>query len=163
MAMSGTCLRAGSLRLSLAMVLGLLTISAYVVAPILFAQLDSHQAGMIAGAMFYLVNIGVLFLSLAVAMFWFRMKEKSLLLWLPLLFLALLVAANAFILAPHMQALKDAVGVMSELAKDDPQRMQFGILHGISAVCHLLAALLAALLVALGGRTVEKQMAGIHG
>jgi len=151
MAISAVCIRTGAIRLCLAMMLGLLIVSGYIVAPILFAHADSAaQAGMLAGKIFHMVNIGVLFLAAAVASFWMR-TGSSRLNWVLLVLMTLLVAGNEFGLAPLIQSLKDSVGAISNLAKDDPQRVQFGVYHGISALCHLLASTIACLLVALGG------------
>lgn len=153
MALSATCVRMGALRLCLAMLLGLLLVSGYVVAPVLFAKAENAmQAGMLAGNIFHIVNMGALFLAAAVASFWLRGGLAGRWHWLLLVILALLLAGNEFVIAPHIQAIKDAAGAIDALAKDDPQRVQFGIYHGISAVCHLLATLCAALLVALGSK-----------
>jgi len=152
MAMNAACIRMGAIRLCLAMMLGLLVVSGYVVTPILFAKADSSmQAGMLAGHIFHIVNIGVLFLAVAVASFWMRSHAAGRLNWILLLLIILLISSNEFGISPLIQDIKDSVGAIDALAKDDPQRMQFGMYHGISAVCHLLASLMAALLVALGG------------
>jgi len=153
MGMSKACVRMGGIRLALAMVLALLVVPGFVVAPVLFAKLDSHTAGMVAGAIFHVANVGILLLSAAVAAFWMRLPSMGWLSWSMLGVLVLLVCANEFAIAPVMQSMKDAVGDISSLPKDDPQRMQFGILHGISEVVHLLASLLALLLVARGGES----------
>jgi len=138
------------------MMLGLLVVSGYVVTPILFAKADSSmQAGMLAGHIFHMVNMGVLFLAAAVATFWMRSHTAGRLNWVLLLLIVLLISINEFGISPLIQALKDSAGAIDALAKDDPQRVQFGIYHGISAVCHLLASLMAALLVALGGRVCK--------
>jgi len=161
MAISGTlssdCMRIGAIRLCLAMMLGLLVVSGYVVAPILFTHADSAmQAGMLAGHIFHVVNIGVLFLAAAIAAFWMRLEGIGRLNWLLLLFIMVLLASNEFVISPLIQDIKDSVGAIDSLAKDDPQRVQFGIYHGVSAVCHLLASCMAALLVALGGKVCKK-------
>jgi len=101
------------------------------------------------------VNIGVLFLAVAVASFWMRSHAAGRLNWILLLLVILLISINEFGISPLIQDIKDSVGAIDALAKDDPQRMQFGMYHGISAVCHLLASLMAALLVALGGRVCK--------
>jgi len=136
--------------------LGLLVVSGYVVTPILFTKADSSmQAGMLAGHIFHMVNIGVLFLGVAVASFWMRSHTAGRLNWILLLLIVLLISINEFGISPLIQDIKDSVGAIDALAKDDPQRMQFGMYHGISAVCHLLASLMAALLVALGGKAYK--------
>jgi len=152
MVMNAACIRMGAIRLCLTMMLGLLVVSGYVVTPILFTKADSSmQAGMLAGHIFHIVNIGVLFLAVAVASFWMRSHAAGRLNWILLLLIILLISINEFGISPLIQSIKDSSGAIDALAKDDPQRMQFGMYHGISAVCHLLASLMAALLVALGG------------
>ncbi|PCI42776.1 MAG: hypothetical protein COB41_08810 [Proteobacteria bacterium] len=154
--LSANCLRMGAIRLCLAMMLGLLMVSGYVVTPILFAKAESSmQAGMLAGHIFHMVNIGVLFLAAAVASFWMRSHTAGRLNWVLLLLIVLLISINEFGISPLIQGIKDSVDAIDALAKDDPQRVQFGMYHGVSAVCHLLASLMAALLVALGGRVCK--------
>ena len=152
MALSASCFRMGAIRFCLAMILGLLLVSGYVVAPVLFAKAESSMlAGMLAGHIFHVANAGVIFLVAAVAAFWIRLGGVGRLNWILLLLVAVFVAGNEFILSPMMQALKDAAGAMDALPKDDPQRMQFAMYHGVSAVLHLIASGMAVLLVALGG------------
>jgi len=142
-------IRMGAIRLCLAVILGLLLVPAYVVAPILFAQADSSaQAGMLAGYIFHTVNINILFLAVAVGSFWIKGSDVGYFNWGLLLLMVLLVAVNEFAVSPLMQALKDSAGAIDLLPKDDSQRVSFGIYHGISAIFHLLASLMAALLVA---------------
>jgi len=153
MTISKACIRMGGIRLSLAMIFGLLVVSGFVVAPVLFSALDTHTAGLVAGKIFHVANIGILLLSATVAAFWLRSAPMGWLNWSLLALLVLLVCANEFAIAPVMQTLKDTAGDISALAKSDPQRVQFGILHGISEIVHLLAALMALLLVAMGGES----------
>jgi len=146
------CIRGGAVRLLLALMLGLLVVSGYVVAPILFAKAGSaHEAGRLAGAIFHTVNIALLFMAAAVGSFWIRMRSISRLNWGALIVLLLLVAVNEFAVSPILAELKAAAGPIDKLAADDPQRAAFGMWHGVSAVIHLLASAAAALLVMLGG------------
>jgi len=141
------CLRAGSVRLSLALVLALLVVPGYVVVPVLFASLDSHAlAGHLAGNIFHITNRGILLLLLAVTAFWWK-RGVGRWRWIMLVVVACLVGVNEFILAPAMETLKS----IDALSADDPKRIEFGIWHGVSVVLHLLASLAAAVLVALGG------------
>ncbi|OIO67672.1 MAG: DUF4149 domain-containing protein [Zetaproteobacteria bacterium CG12_big_fil_rev_8_21_14_0_65_55_1124] len=147
---SASCLRAGSIRLALALVLALLVVPGYVVAPVLFANLDtSAQAGHLAGLIFHIANRAILLLLIAVALFW-RGREAGRWRWILLTALLLLCGTQEFVLAPHMQAMKDAMGPIDALPKDSPQRAAFGMWHGISALLHLAASLFAAGLTALG-------------
>ncbi|PIP01909.1 MAG: DUF4149 domain-containing protein [Zetaproteobacteria bacterium CG12_big_fil_rev_8_21_14_0_65_54_13] len=151
--MSVACIRIGAVRLCLAMMLALLIVPGYIVAPVLFSAASSQAvAGELAGKVFHISMISLLFMAAAVAAFWMRMQAEQIGLrrWLLLLVVVLLVAVNAFALAPIMADIKAQMGPIDLVAKDDPQRQLFGMWHGISAVLHLLASLVTALLVALG-------------
>ncbi|MDQ6971257.1 MAG: DUF4149 domain-containing protein [Mariprofundaceae bacterium] len=145
-----SCLRAGTVRLALALILALLVVPGYVVAPSLFAHLDSAaQAGALAGDIFHIANRALFLLIFAVALFW-RGHEAGRWRWSLLGALLLLCLLSAFVLAPHMAALKEAMGPIDALPADDPARARFGLWHGVSALLHLAASLLAVGLVALG-------------
>lgn len=150
--MSVVCFRIGAVRLALALMLGLLAVSGYVVAPILFAEAGSRTlAGALAGDIFHIVNRGVIFLAAAVMVFWLRMGGARIgwLRWALLLTVVVMVAANAFGVAPLIADLKTQAGPIDQLAADDPQRQQFALWHGVSAILHLIATLAAAVLVAI--------------
>ena len=140
------------MRLLLAMMLGLIVVSGYVVAPLLFAKAgSSHEAGRLAGEIFHVVNNGVIIMAVAVGAFWLRMKSTSMLNWSLLLVLASLVGMNEYGVSPIIAELKLAAGPIDQLAEGDPMRAKFGMWHGVSAVLHLLAAIASAMLVMLGG------------
>lgn len=146
------CIRAAAIRLALAMMLGLIVVSGYVVTPLLFAKLaTSAEAGRLAGDLFHLVNVGVLILAAAVAGFWIRIKELGRLNWGILAAVVLFLALNEFVIFPHLAEIKAQTGPIDQLAADDVRRSEFGILHGVSAALHLLAAVASAILVMLGG------------
>jgi len=146
------CVRGGAVRLLLAMMLGLIVVSGYVVAPLLFAKAgSSHEAGRLAGEIFHVVNNGVIIMAVAVGAFWLRMKSTSMLNWSLLLVLASLVGINEYGVSPIIAELKLAAGPIDQLAEGDPMRAKFGMWHGVSAVLHLLAAIASAMLVMLGG------------
>jgi len=152
MAMRPECMRGAAIRLSLALMAGLLIVTGYVVVPVLFARAaSSAEAGMLAGHIFHIVNRGVLLLAVAVALFWWRMGGVGKLRWAILLTVMVSVAVNEFALTPAIVDIKNQAGPIEELAKDHPQRIAFGMWHGISAVIHLLASLCTAVLVMLGG------------
>ncbi|MDQ6990786.1 MAG: DUF4149 domain-containing protein [Mariprofundaceae bacterium] len=151
MAVSKACVRMAGIRLSLGMILALLIVPGFVIPPVLFSKLDTHTAGMVAGSIFHISNLGILLLSASVAAFWMRLSSLGWLNWTLLGVIVVLVCANEFAIAPVMQSLKDTAGDISALAKDDPQKIQFGILHGISEIVHLLASIMAVVLVAFGG------------
>ena len=154
--MSVACIRIGSVRLCLALMLALLVVPGYVVAPVLFAKAGSSAlAGELAGAVFHMANLGLIFLALAVIVFWLRMgREPSALVgrlrWTLLLAILLLVAGNEYAIAPMIADLKVQMGPIDQVAAENPLRQQFGMWHGVSAVLHLLASLAATGLVALG-------------
>jgi hypothetical protein len=146
------CIHAAAVRLALAMMLGLIVVSGYVVTPLLFAKLaTSAEAGNLAGELFHLVNTGTLILAAAVAGFWVRIKGLGRLNWSLLIVVALFLALNEFILFPQLAEIKAQIGPIDQLADDDVRRSQFGTLHGVSAALHLLAAIASAILVMLGG------------
>jgi hypothetical protein len=153
MALSGACLRAGSLRLCLALILALLVVPGFVVAPILFAKAGStYLAGMLAGDIFHVANRTIVILTLAVATFWWRQGGAGRSSWLLLGLVLLLVIVNEWGISPVIEALKTQIGHgFDTLAKHDPLRVRFGIWHGVSAVLHLITTLAAAWLVAAGG------------
>ena len=149
------CIRIGSVRLCLALMLGLLAVSGYVVAPVLFAKAGSvSTAGMLAGEIFHVANFGLMLLSAAVAMLWFSMRNGGFQIgrirWLLLIALAVLIVGNEFAVSPILADLKAEIGPMDMVSRDDPLRQKFGMWHGVSAVIHLGAAIAAALMVALG-------------
>lgn len=145
------CVRGAAVRLMLALMFGLLVVSGYVVAPILFAKAgSSHEAGRLAGEIFHVVNNGVIIMAVAVAAFWFRMKSVTKLNWGMLLVLGSLVAINEYGVFPMIAELKLAAGPIDALADDDPLRQTFGMWHGVSAVIHLLASIVAAILLLMG-------------
>ncbi len=129
------------MRLASAGIFGLLLASGYVTAPVLFAQAPSRQlAGMLAGSVFHVVNLAGFVLLAAVATLGWRGMGW----WLQvaLLGLALLLALNEFGVAPVIARLK---------AAGDVDRHAFVLWHGLAAVMHLVATLLAAMLVTCHG------------
>jgi len=149
------CVRIGSVRLCLALMLGLLVVSGYVVVPVLFAKAGSHAlAGSLAGSVFHLANLGIIFLAAAVMVFWLRMAKSGMVIgrlrWVLLLIVVVLVLGNEYGITPVIVDLKARMGPIDLVADDDPQRKLFGIWHGVSALIHMFAAIAAAVLVALG-------------
>ncbi len=149
------CIRIGSVRLCLALILGLLVVSGYVVAPVLFAKAGSHAlAGSLAGAIFHVANMGIVFLAAAVTVFWLRMRKSGMVIgrlrWSLLLLVVVLVAGNEYGVTPVIAELKAQMGPIDLVAADDPLRKLFGIWHGVSALIHMFAAIAAVVLVAFG-------------
>jgi hypothetical protein len=134
------------LRLSLALMLGLLVVPAYVVAPILFTELESLQAGLIAGKIFHVSNIAALILAVAAMVFAFRIQvQKST--WYLLGFLVLMVAINAFGVSAMMTMIKAEAGDISALAKDNPLRLAIAFWHGIGSIMQLISTVFLVVLV----------------
>lgn len=125
---------------------GGLWVVGYLVAPILFANVDERrQAGELAGHMFSAINYvglvcGGLLLLLALTRSgrgWFRHPRViALLLMLTLILLA------TFVLQPMMQELK-----LSGLTPGSEAAARFGQLHGVSSVSYLITSLLGLFLV----------------
>ncbi len=134
------------LRLSLALMLGLLLVPAYLVAPILFAELEPMQAGAIAGKIFHLSYVAVLLLAVAAAVFAYRIRAQKMT-WYLLGFVVLMVATNAFVVSAMMEAIKAEAGDISALPKDDPMHLAFAFWHGISSVMQLMSSLFLVVLV----------------
>lgn len=134
------------LKLSLALMLALLIVPAYVVAPVLFAELSSVQAGLIAGKIFHISNLAFLMLCVAASLFARRLRvAKSS--WYLLLTVAVLVAINVFGVSTMMALIKAEAGDISLLGKEEPLRWAFAFWHGLGSILQLLAALLVAVLV----------------
>jgi len=149
---SKACLRAGAVRLSLALILALLVVPGFMVAPVLFGNLDSRAlAGHLAGIMFHLSNRGILMLLLALVFFWWK-RNAGKWRWILLSAVACLVGLNEWVMSPHMEYLKSIMGSIDALPQGDPHRAEFGMWHGVSEVLHLLATLAAVVLAALGWR-----------
>lgn len=153
MSLSSSCLRAGGLRLCLALMFGLLLVPGFVVAPILFAKAGStYLAGKLAGYIFHVVNKTVVILALAVAAFWWRQGKVARTDWILLGLFFLLVVVNEWAITPAIVHLKAQIGHgFDTLPKTNPLIVRFGRWHGVSAVLYLLATLSAAWLVASGG------------
>jgi len=134
------------LRLSLALMLGLLVVPAYVVAPVLFAELESAQAGLIAGKIFHVSNLAILILAVAAGLLSYRIKVKKMT-WYILGMITLMVAINAFGVSAMMAMIKTEAGDITALTKEDPLRWAFAFWHGIGSVIQLVSSLLLVVLV----------------
>ena len=141
-----TALQYAGLKLSFALMLGLLVVPAYVVAPMLFTELESATAGLIAGKVFHISNLAILILAMASALFCYRIEvAKST--WYLLLSVFLLVAINVFGVSSVMAMIKVEAGDISSLASDDKLRFLFAFWHGLGSILQLISTLLMAALV----------------
>ncbi len=134
------------LRLSLALMLGLLVVPAYVVTPVLFAELESTQAGLIAGKIFYTSNLSILILAIAAALFCRRIQVKKSI-WYLLALVALAVFINTFGVTNMMSMIKAEAGDISTLGDDDPLRWAFMFWHGMGSMLQMVGSILALVLV----------------
>lgn len=138
-------------RVLLALWVGGLWTSGYLVAPLLFAMLDDRQlAGQIAGNVFRIMNyIGIAvgsYLLIIVALNSGRRRIKEWRFW-SLAVMLLLILIAAFIIQPMMEELK-----IQGIAEGTANAAQFGRLHGISSIMFLINSILGLLLVANGVR-----------
>ncbi|MDQ6988752.1 MAG: DUF4149 domain-containing protein [Mariprofundaceae bacterium] len=136
-------------KLSLALMLGLLVVPAYVVAPILFKTLVGQDAGLLAGQIFHVCNLAVLILAVAALVFAYRMQVATST-WYMLWLVVLLVAANAFGVATVMAMIKAEAGDISALAQADSMRWMFAFWHGLGSILHLMSSVLLVILVMQG-------------
>lgn len=120
--------------------IGALWTAGYIAAPVLFAQLDSQDAGRIAGELFSIVAwISVV---CGAALFLMQQAIKGRASWLRsglVLAMTTLVACSEWLVRPAMEATRLADGTPGD---------GFGKLHAVSAVLYLAASLLAVVLVA---------------
>ena len=129
--------------------LGLLVVPAYVFAPLLFVELESAQAGLIAGKAFHLSNMSILILALAASVFCYRIRvAKST--WYLLCAVTLMVLINTFGVASMMTMIKAEAGDISTLGNDDPLRWAFSFWHGMGSIIQLLSTVLMVALVMKG-------------
>lgn len=154
-----TYLFIGIERVLLALWIGGLWVSGYLVVPTLFALLDDRQlAGLLAGRLFQTMNyvglgvgaylISSIFISSAEQKFSEKLKEWRV--WV-LVFMLIMISVAAFIIQPMMQELK-----MQGLAEGSVQASQFGKLHGVSSILFLINSVLGLLLVGAGLRNKSR-------
>lgn len=123
----------------------------FVVAPVLFAELDRHTAGTLAGILFHYLN----FTGLVIGGWLLLRNRLTSQATVPALLLALmllLILINEFGIAPEIAVLREAgFAVGSEAAS------RFGLLHGAASVLYLINALFGLVLVAIGVCGVARQ------
>jgi hypothetical protein len=144
----------GALRVGEALVqtvwVGALWTVGYLVAPALFAHIDSTaEAGRIAGELFSIVAVlglacgGLLLLGLRGR----RGRGAGRLRAATILVMMLLVSASEWLVRPMMEAAR---------LPDGAPGPDFGMLHGISAALYLGASLAGVFLVAAGGGRISR-------
>jgi hypothetical protein len=166
MSISKTCWFVGIERVLLALWIGGLWVTGYLVVPTLFATLDDrHTAGLLAGRIFHTMNyvgLGIgTYLLISVLMssgeqkFNLMLREWRLH-WREgaLATMLLLITVAAFVIQPMMQELKT-----QGIAEGSVQAAQFGRLHGVSSVLFLINSVLGLLLVGTGlRRTIANEV-----
>ena len=149
MSISKTCWFAGIERVLLALWIGGLWVTGYLVVPTLFATLDDrHTAGLLAGRIFQTMNyvgLGIgTYLLISILRTASEHKLKEWRAW-TLATMLLLIAVAAFVIQPMMQELK-----IQGIAEGSAQASQFGRLHGISSILFLINSVLGIILVGAG-------------
>jgi hypothetical protein len=128
-------------RVLLTLWVGGLWVSGFIVAPLLFAGLESRAlAGALAGNLFSIMSyIGLACGTLLLAFAWLRRKHQATRwsLWVIMMMLALVILGE-FVLAPMITQLRSA-GLV-----DTPR---FGQLHGLAAVLFVSNCVLGLVLV----------------
>jgi hypothetical protein len=139
-------------RVLLALWVGALWTVGFVVAPVLFAELDRPLAGSIAGILFRYLNHAGLVIG---AFLLLRNRLSSGAATAPALLLVLmlgLILINEFGLAPQIAALREA-----GFAAGSAEAARFGRLHGAASVLYLVNALFGLTLLVIGIRPGVRQ------
>lgn len=117
----------------------------YLVAPVLFSQLDDRiVAGMLAGQMFSIISyIGLMSASILLITQLLRHGLPSRQHWLSgvLIIMLILTGIGEFVLQPQMAALK-AAGLAGE------NITQFSRVHGMASILYLLNSVMGLVLIA---------------
>ena len=132
-------------RILLALWVGALWVSGFMVAPLLFAELDDRAlAGSIAGSLFTLTSyLGLLCSALLLIINGLTVRAAN---WraVVIVIMLLLVAIGQFVITPMVADLR--VQGLTDSAR-------FGQLHGIASVLFLITSVLGLVLVAAGQRS----------
>ena len=136
-------------RLLLTLWVGSLWGVGYLAVPVLFQELDSRQAGTLAGHMFTPLALAGLVIGLVLLALALGAPRGGRSLWRVGLLAAMLVltAANEFWLHPYIATLRDA-----GIPEGSQQAAGFARLHGVSAVMYLATAIAGLVLAAAGVR-----------
>ena len=138
-------------RILLTLWVGSLWTTGYIVAPVLFKQLDRVTAGNVAGQLFTIISyVGLIVVVLLLLVAILQSGLHALQSWRNriLLIMFLLILIGQFGLQPMMADLK-AAGLQGEHAR------QFATLHGVASVLYLINSILGLALVSWGVRSSE--------
>lgn len=134
-------------RILLALWVGALWTVGFLVAPVLFSELDRHTAGSIAGILFHYLNLAGLLIGGFLLVRNRRAEQAATAPALLLVLMLLSILINEFGFAPEIAALRETgFAAGSETAK------RFGLLHGAASVLYLINALFGATLLAIWER-----------
>lgn len=133
-------------RVLIALWVGALWTVGFMVAPVLFAELDRHTAGSLAGILFRYQNAAGLIIG-AWLLLRNRLTSQSPLPALLLGLMLLLILINQFGFAPEIAALREMGFVAGSEAA-----ARFGLLHAAASVLYLINALFGVTLVIIGER-----------
>ena len=146
-----TCLWAAIERMLITLWVGALWTVGFVVAPVLFSELDRSTAGTLAGILFHYLNFAGLVIGSGLLLR-NRFTTQATLPALILAFMLLLILINEFGIAPEIAALRETgFAAGTEAAK------RFGLLHGSASVLYLINALFGLALAVVGVRGVARQ------
>ena len=148
--------------LALSCWLGGATLFTFVLTPKLFAALSRDMAGMIVGLLFPgYFRWGLACGSVALLCKLAGRGRFSLICIGILAAMLLLTATQAFVIEPRAAAIKEQIVSFDATAKDDPARVQFRKLHGLSMAANLaviVGGLALLLLASLPMATPANQM-----
>lgn len=132
-------------RIFLTLWVGGMWITGYVVAPLLFQELDRKTAGEIAGNLFTIMSyIGLFCGGLLLVSGFYRTGAKALKQWRAptIIFMLVMILIGQFVLTPMMAELK-----LQGLVEGTEAMQKFGMLHGVASVIFLINSILGLVLI----------------
>ena len=127
----------------LALWVGGMALFTFIITPAVFNSYSRDMGGEIVGRLFpgyFLYNLVLSFLALILFLIpWSDIARKGS--RLSLFFIVIAVLINSFVcfkLHPEIKAIKKEIHSFEAVSSDDPLRIKFRKLHGISAVLNLL-------------------------
>lgn len=148
--------------LTLSLWIGGMTMLSLIATPALFARLGRDQAGEAVSAFihpYFGFNLALSLIALALILS-FGTERRSRGFKVKVVLTLVAVIANAYVLFglfPRMEEIRSEVDSFEVLAKDHPQRKEFGRLHGFSSSLSLLVLLDGVALLWLGGLSSPKK------
>jgi hypothetical protein len=151
----GTSLFSVLYRLTLSLWVGGIALFTFIVTPVIFRTHGRDDAGRIVGAIFplYFRYVLVLAASALLARILSGVAFHGVRQWAGTLLIAtaiFLTGYQAYRLSPRMEQIKRSVVSFESVTRDNPGRMEFSRLHGISMVVNLVVLLEGTALI-IGG------------